>query len=97
MADGYGVVVMSLHNATMNREEQPDQVRVDRADDLILIAHELYDDAVHGRLTAAEAGEGLFVLNASNGTWRYRLTGEEAQGALVARLVSTASSDASPS
>lgn len=88
----YGTVVLSLHDATRNRHETPGQVRVDRADDLILISPELYDDALAGGLTGVEAGEGLFVITASNGTWRYRLTGEEAQNALVARLVATAGS-----
>jgi hypothetical protein len=90
----YGTVVLSLHDATRNRHETPDQVRVDRADDLVLIAPELYDDAVAGGLTGVEAGEGMFVITASNGTWRYRLTGERDQHALVARLVASSADGA---
>jgi len=43
------------------------------ADPEIEISRHLYEMAVSGDLPGCEAGEGMFVVTATNGTWRYRL------------------------
>lgn len=55
------------------------------------IATDLYERACKGEFEHLDAGEGLLVIRADNGTFRYRLTGdfESYSGALLAERIKT--------
>lgn len=54
----------------------PEGVFVISADQRVLISDELWQQALDGDLEHVQAGEGLIQINAVNGSWTYRLTGE---------------------
>ncbi len=61
-------------------------VRVDQADDDILITDTLYQQGEAGALRWADAGEGLFVVYGTNRIVRYRLMGPGSEsGTFAAR------------
>ena len=66
------------------------QLVIDKADKLAMISHKMWDLLVHGsHADEVSAGEGILVIRASNGTYRYDLTGERTEfGDWHMRLVS---------
>lgn len=61
---------------TVQRNCDTGTVTVLTAPKVAAISPEMYDRAVAGEFECLHAGEGLFVITATNGTFRYRLTGD---------------------
>ena len=56
--------------------QEPSGVRLLEWGSPVLISPELYERACSGEYPQVRAGEGLLVIEALNGTFRYRLTGD---------------------
>lgn len=66
------VVIRTNYTAAMGATT----VTVLEAPDVAAISTDLYERACAGECEHLEAGEGLVVIYADNGTFRYRLTGD---------------------